>query len=237
MNHIKSPLVLPITPIQVRSKKDAVLEHLKQAIISGALAPGTRLVIDELAAQFGVSQIPVREAITQLQAEGLVLLQPHASAAVAPIQSQLIDEVFALLETCEMVSASALLGKLTPEQDNKLRKILKRLDDAVEDLEEWQAINLELHQALCDMADMPLISATLNRTLDHWNRLRRIYLPDVYAKRLKPAQKAHWDMYRAIRDNNRAALEVAVIQHLRTSRDLYGKELNRVLSMNLTPTK
>jgi DNA-binding GntR family transcriptional regulator len=237
MNHIKSPLVMPITPIQVRSKKDAVLEHLKQAIISGALAPGTRLVIDELASQFGISQIPVREAITQLQAEGLVLLQPHASAVVAPIQSQLIDEVFALLETCEMVSANALLGKLTPKQDDKLRKILKRLDDAVEDLEEWQAVNLEFHQAICDMADMPLISATLNRTLDHWNRLRRIYLPDVYSKRLKPAQKAHWDMYRALRDNNRAALEVAVIQHLRTSRDLYRKELNRVLSTNLTPTK
>jgi DNA-binding GntR family transcriptional regulator len=230
MNHIKSPLVMPITPIQVRSKKDAVLEHLKQAILNGSFAPGARLVIDELASQFGISQIPVREALTQLQAEGLVHLQLHASAVVAPIQSQLIDEVFALLETCEMVSASALLGKLTPEQDDKLRKILKRLDDAVDDLEEWQTINLELHQAICEMADMPLISATLARTLDHWNRLRRIYLPDVYAKRLKPAQKAHWDMYRAIRDNNRAALVDAIIKHLRTSRELYSKAFSKVIT-------
>lgn len=222
----------PITATQVRSKKDVVLEQLRNAIIDGVLKPGQRLVIDELAGNFGVSPIPVREAIQQLQAEGFVNLQMHASAIVSPITPQLLDEVFAILETCELVSARALVGSMTPDQDAQLRRHLMTLDGLVEDLDGWQSANLELHQFICDVAGMPLVRNTLTRTLDHWNRLRRIYLRDVYNLRLKPAQIAHWDMYRAITKGDQAALERATCGHLRVSREQYARELARVLSID-----
>ena len=90
-----------------RSKKDAITDALRQAITKGAFRPGERLVIDELASQFGASAIPVREALQQLQAEGLVTIQPYVGATVTAIEAGLIIEIFELLEALELISGRA----------------------------------------------------------------------------------------------------------------------------------
>src|SRR5690242_5219433 len=99
--------MLPLPTDVFRSKKDAVLDALRTAIIKGAFKPGARLVIDELAAHFGTSAIPVREALQQLQAEGLVIIQPYAGATVTLIEANLIVEIFELLEAFELISGRA----------------------------------------------------------------------------------------------------------------------------------
>ena len=65
----------------VRSKNELVYISLKTAIIQGELEPGSRLVIDELANKLGVSQIPVREALRQLEADGFVSIKPQITAS------------------------------------------------------------------------------------------------------------------------------------------------------------
>ena len=94
----------PITN-SISSKKDLVKQALREAILSGELAPGTRLIIDDLANQLGVSPIPVREALQQLQADGYVEIQPFLGTRVTPIEAESVVEVFSLLETIEIVSS------------------------------------------------------------------------------------------------------------------------------------
>src|SRR5438067_8819367 len=84
--------------VSFRSKKDATYDTLHTAIVRGDLAPGTRLVIDDLAAQIGVSPIPVREALQQLQADGFVVIEPYVGVTVTALQAGLVEEIFALLE-------------------------------------------------------------------------------------------------------------------------------------------
>ena len=84
-----------------QTKEQYVYIALRQAILHCELAPGEKLIIDRLSAEMGISQIPIRAAIQRLQSEGLVIINPHASAMVAPLPPEKIDEVFTLLENLE----------------------------------------------------------------------------------------------------------------------------------------
>lgn len=76
-----------------QSKNQIIHGVLLDAIIQGEFAPSTRLVIDEMAAKFEVSPIPIREALRQLEADGFVSFEPHVGFTVTPIHAGLIAEV------------------------------------------------------------------------------------------------------------------------------------------------
>ena len=87
--------------VRFRTKQEYVYQSLRGAIMRGELAPGQRLVIDEIGRQLQVSAIPIREALQLLQSEGLVLGAPHVGATVAPISEDEVHEVFAIMEGLE----------------------------------------------------------------------------------------------------------------------------------------
>ncbi len=204
-----------------RSKKDAVLDSLRSAIAQGIFKPGERLVIDELAAQFGMSQIPVREALQQLQAEGFIEIQPHVGATVTRIEAGLITEVFELLEALELISGHAACKRMGKDDFVRMEAMLREMDALEPDLEAWSAANVRLHQYICDCANMPLVKSMLTKALDHWNRLRRYYLNDVFAHRVHAAQREHWQMLRAMRSCDVERLEKVVCDHNQAARDAY----------------
>src|SRR5215475_11563901 len=89
--------------LEYRSKNELVYQRLRTAIIHGEYQPGSRLVIDQLAAELGVSQIPIREAVRQLEADGFVTIEPYTGTTVTDINANLIVEIFALLESFEVI--------------------------------------------------------------------------------------------------------------------------------------
>src|SRR5262245_40102725 len=109
--------------VSVRSKKDATYDLLHAAIVRGDFAPGARLVIDDLAAQLGVSSIPVREALQQLQADGFVVIEPYVGATVTALQAGMIDEIFALLETTEVVSSRAACARMDADDLREVERL------------------------------------------------------------------------------------------------------------------
>jgi DNA-binding GntR family transcriptional regulator len=102
------------------------------------------------------------------------------------------------------------------------------MDELVNDPAEWSRENVHFHQLVCDWADMPLVRQMMDKTLQHWDRLRSYYLKDVFAYRVSAAQREHWRIFAAMRarnielletvvhDHNQAAL-VAYLQHLQAS--------------------
>ena len=80
-----------VQPSPPTTKQQRVYDTLRERILSGAYGPGFRLVIDAVAAEVGVSTVPVREAIRRLEAEGLVIYRPNVGAQVAPAEPELFE--------------------------------------------------------------------------------------------------------------------------------------------------
>ena len=93
----------PIQPIAGRriSAVDLVLREIRQSIISGALAPGEPFVVQSLTEKLGVSHVPVREALRQLEAQGLIMLSPSRSAVVAPLDPNSLRGIYRLRQWIE----------------------------------------------------------------------------------------------------------------------------------------
>lgn len=102
---------------QPRTRTDALRLQIADEIVSGALEPGTPLDEQELAARFGVSRTPVREAIRQLSASGLVSVRPHRGAVVAlPTPGQLHDMFEAMAELEALCAGFAARNMTVPER-------------------------------------------------------------------------------------------------------------------------
>src|SRR5215813_1926893 len=128
-----------------RSKNEIVYEQLRTAIINGEYLPGTRLVIDQLATELGVSQIPIREAVRQLEADGFVTIEPYAGATVTEINATLIFEIFALLESMEVICSRAACRQIDEKELENLAVLIERMDESVENPQEWSKENKEFH--------------------------------------------------------------------------------------------
>src|ERR1700724_2046958 len=132
-----------------RSKKELVIETLRKAILDRELTPGTRLVIEDLAKQLGVSPIPVREALQQLDSDGYVVIEPYLGARVAPIEVESVIEVFSLLETMEVVSNRAACQHMSDSDFSVLDKILLKRDLLISDPELWSREKRYFHRFIC----------------------------------------------------------------------------------------
>ncbi|MBV9273638.1 MAG: GntR family transcriptional regulator [Verrucomicrobia bacterium] len=211
----------------ISSKKDLVKQALREAILNGELAPGTRLIIDDLATKLGVSPIPVREALQQLQADGYVEIQPFLGTRVTPIEAESVVEVFSLLETIETVTSRFACLHLTEDERGTLNEIVAGMETLVAagDAEAWSKENRRFHQIICDRAGTRLISSVMTKVLDHWDRLHRVFLTEVFAKRLPEAQQEHREILRAIEERDPARVEKIIREHNRHALRAYQEYL------------
>ena len=98
--------------LQHRTISSAVAEELRRRIVDGEFQSGFQLRQDALAAEFGVSRIPVREALMQLEAEGLVKIHPHRGAIVSELSTEEIEELFELRALLERAPLDRPLHRL-----------------------------------------------------------------------------------------------------------------------------
>jgi DNA-binding GntR family transcriptional regulator len=213
--------------IVFRSKNEQIYDLLKAKILHGEFKPGEALVIDTLAEELGVSQIPIREALRQLEATGFVHIEPYVGARTTEIQASSIREIFALLETTEIVSGREACKLMTDSDINEVNRMVKAMSDMLDDPEAWSEHNKELHQYICRKANMEIVGKVLMLALDHWDRLRRYYLIDVFAQRMTQRQIEHEKMLNALRQRDPDELERIMHNHNRESLLSYLAHLER----------
>ena len=201
-----------------QSKKQVVHNSLRLAILHGDLQPGSRLVIDEIAHQLDVSPIPVREALQQLQADGLVSIEPYVGTTVSGVHPGMILEVFELLQAMELISLRAVCHRMHDADLDQIETMLHQLDAHVADPDDFSAGNMRLHLFICERADMPLVKSMLFKVFDHWDRLRRHFLNDLYAARCPVAQQEHWQLLEALRRRDPDLLERLTREHNQNAR-------------------
>jgi DNA-binding GntR family transcriptional regulator len=211
--------------VTFRSKNELVYESLKQAIINGDYKPGSRLVIDQLAIELGVSQIPIREAVRQLEADGFVTIEPHSGATITEISASLIYEIFGLLESIEVTCGRIAAQSMTEEELNKLEDIINGMDGFIDSPAEWSIENRHLHIFICECAQSTLMKKIMHKTFDHWDRLRRHYLRDVFGKRIDKAQEEHKQLISALRTHDPNKVEQVAREHNRRALESYLEHL------------
>jgi DNA-binding GntR family transcriptional regulator len=197
------------------TKQQAVYRLLRESILRCELRPGARLVIDELARQFQMSIIPVREALRQLQAEGLVLSVAHVGGTVAPISHDSVVEVFTVLEGLEVVATRAAARRFDAEQIATLAELVASMDRAIDAGSPgvWAEINTRFHLAIAEIAAMPMLLEMLQRAFDRWERVRRYYFSDVLIHRTRTAQAEHHELLRQMQARDLAGLERTIREH------------------------
>lgn len=201
-----------------KSKKEVVYDQLHQEILEGVHQPGTRLIIDEQASRLGVSQIPIREAMRQLEADGFVSIAPHVGATVTPLSANFIYEVFALLESMEVICSRMACDLITDAQLKALSQLIDEMDATIDQPHIWSQQNKEMHMFLTDIAGTDLLHKMLLKVFDHWDRLRFHYLQDVFGHRIHEAHAEHKLILAAIQ--KRDADEVERIVRLHNQRAL-----------------
>jgi DNA-binding GntR family transcriptional regulator len=214
-------------PMRYRTKQELVYQSLRSAIMRCDLRPGQRLVIDELARKLEVSAIPVREALHLLQSEGLVTSVPHVGATVSLISRESIDEVFAVLESLEIVATRSATLRLTSADAAALEGITVAMDEAWQTgrNEEWADLNSRFHLTISRLSAMPMLQEMTERVLDHWDRVRRFYFNGVLVRRIEQAQEEHRALVRAMKAKDLVALEQTVKQHNRGALLAYAEYL------------
>jgi DNA-binding GntR family transcriptional regulator len=153
----KTRLVPATNAVKRKTVVDLAVEELRKRILRGEYAEGSPLRQDALATDLGVSRIPVREALRQLEVEGLVTFSPHAGAVVSTLS---LDEIVELFELRAMLEADLMLRavpNLTQDDLDRADTILEAYDAAFEsgDVSEWGALNWEFHSTLLSAANRP----------------------------------------------------------------------------------
>lgn len=206
-----------MSKIVIKSKTQQVYEELQDAIIRNELSPNTPLVIDKVAKELGVSHIPVREALQQLETEGFVVSEPYAGSMVSDIKPVFIYEIFKTLETLEITSAQMASHSVTQDQLEGLRNILIEMDSVLENANQWSALNVEFHKKISSSSDSMLAQTLLELMLKHWDRFRRYYFKDVFAYRIEKAQKEHWRMFEALENRDPQQIAEVITEHNQAS--------------------
>lgn len=138
-----------------RVLSDEVTSQLRVAIVTGAIPPGERLREDELALTMEVSRGPVREALTRLQREGLVVIEQFKGAKVAALYRDDIDQLFSLRTSLESLAVDWACSKATEEDFERLYSILRRFDEAdpaERTPEQVAELDFEFHDVLVQAA-------------------------------------------------------------------------------------
>lgn len=162
-----------------RTTRVEAYEALRASIISLQRTPGQRLSEAELARELGVSRTPVREAIIQLRAEGLVEVAPQLGSFVSKISLRNVREAQFAREALECAAIRVAAGRIDADAAVRLRQNLasQRAAQASADLEQFYRLDEAFHRELVATSGYPGISDLLDSSRAHLNRVRRLSLP------------------------------------------------------------
>ncbi|ALK32572.1 GntR family transcriptional regulator [Burkholderia plantarii] len=208
------------------TRAEAAADELRRRILAGDIAEGTQLKQDALAAEFGISRIPLREALVQLESEGLVRILPHKGAIVAEFSIDEITELFELRALLEPMLLRKSVPHLVADDFAAIQQVLDAFSDELHANApaRWGELNTQLHQLLLSRANQPRTASIVHSLLQQTDRHTRVQL-SLTAQSADRAEREHAELVELCRQRDAeraAALLKAHIEHV-------GDELKRFL--------
>ena len=213
--------ISPLTPTVKRSLADDVVERLRDAIFHGSFKPGEALREEQLAAMLDVSRGPVREALVQLEREGLVIVRRHRGATVARLSRSDLEDVYTLRLALERLAIQRATRYATDQDFAAMEAVLAAFDVALSrgpSEKEVAELDVRFH-------DLIYQAAHHQRLYDCWANLKsQIYIFLLSRNVVDPdfrdiTVKSHAALLEAIRTRDEARATTEIEDHLRGAYD------------------
>ncbi len=148
--------------VQTNSLPALVHAEIEQLILRGEFAIGQRVTEMELAARFGTSRGPIREALRTLEESGLVRSEKHRGVFVREISVAEADEIYDVREALDELIGQRVAERATPQQHRELEAAVRDMDEATsqQDIKRYHALNLKFHDMLVDFAGNARLTET-----------------------------------------------------------------------------
>lgn len=160
------------------TRAEAAADEIRRRILSGQYLDGHPLRQDALATELGISRIPLREALVQLESEGLVKILPHKGAVVTELSIDELIELFELRALLEPTLIRRSVKKLSVDDFRELDAILAEFSGELkaQAQDRWGDLNTRLHQVLLSKADQPKTASMVISLLQQTDRYTRLQL-------------------------------------------------------------
>jgi DNA-binding GntR family transcriptional regulator len=201
--------------------KNDLIAALQEDIVLGRLAPGARLIEEELAERFRTKRHVLRAAFVELERFGLIERRRNRGASVRSLTPQDVDQIYAVRQVLERAAAAQITLPLSRERREPIEKAQKSHDAAVEagDAKAVFRANFEFHDALFAACGNPYLAAAIDdfRRKTHVVWSYAIVKPEYF----RNAQREHRAMLKALREGDRKRLIELCAAHLDISRQAY----------------
>jgi DNA-binding GntR family transcriptional regulator len=131
-----------------RTVKGFLVDHLRDEIIRGDLVPGQHLRLETIAGRYDVSTMPVREALRDLEAEGLVTIFPHRGALVTELSADDLLDIYDIRATLEAMAARLAVPRITQATLVELHSLVDQMDSQMDDVVTLVKLNHHFHRTL-----------------------------------------------------------------------------------------
>jgi len=209
-----------------QSLTSAVADKLRDQIIRGEIPEGAQLRQDAIATEYHVSRIPVREALRQLDAEGLIAIVPNRGAIVPALSPSDIGELFSIRALLEPEVLKLSIPHLTSddfsEADEVLRTYVRELRRQ-EHVSAWGRLNWQFHSILYSRANQPRFMAIIRNVNNSGERYTRLQLYLTHG--VKRANEEHHQILELCRQRDVTAACDLLREHIRHA----GRSLKEVL--------
>lgn len=195
-----------------RPLQEIVREKLRDAILAGHHEPGERLAISAIARRYGVSAIPIREALRALEAEGIVEFSPNRGAVVKKLSRDELLEIFLIRVPLESLSLRKAIPNLTDKDFRHLEELVAQMDASVREPSAWLNSNQRFHLLISRAARLPRLHHMLTSL---WG-VSRPYMGVYMARTANPrkAREEHVTLIRACRRKDADAAVGILEEHV-----------------------
>lgn len=199
--------------------RDIVFQTLRNAIITGELQPGERLMETQLAEKLGVSRTPIREAIRKLELEGLVVMVPRKGAQVAQFTEKDIQDVLEVRAALEALAAKLACRRMDDRAFLKLQLAIAEYSYAAKnkDLETMIEKDVEFHDIICNATQNDKLIQLFNNLKEQVNRYRITYLKN--AEDSETVEAEHLAILDALKNKDEEVASRLASKHIHTQCD------------------
>ena len=193
--------------------QEAVLAELRRLITAGLLRPGQQIVQDALAVQFGVSRVPLREALKILEGEGQVTYVAHRGYFVTELSLSDLIEVYRIREILEAEAVSIAVPQMTAEDIHRLEEAERDVRAAADiaDVVAMTSANRRLHFAILDACALPRLVWLIRLLWDATEVYRSVYYNEAHNREMVDSE--HRALVAAVKAGDATAALVVLTEH------------------------
>jgi DNA-binding GntR family transcriptional regulator len=189
-----------IEKVSTKTIRQQIYDQLKTKIISAEISPGQVMTLQGLAKEFGVSVMPVREALWQLESEGAIVIESNKRIRVNSLRPDEMTDLLEIRIALESWMIERVCERITEPVLSELRHILEQMDASFGNHQRWRSLNSQFHFMVYGQADSSMFLGMMDRI---WTRggpyLNMTWLKD---EEFSFFMKCHWNLWEALKERD-----------------------------------